>query len=167
MHHIFALTAILVTWKWGDWRNWEKYYPTILYFIIGDLTYNFLVYNKPLWSYESTMFNHTLIDILITFTVFPCVVLLFIPHMPKGLGKQTLYIMTWTALALIIEVLLHAGGWFSYHNGWNLGWSVVHDVIMFMLIWLHYIRPLWVWPMSIIIAFAILAIFNIPFSSMK
>ncbi|KUG02365.1 hypothetical protein ASZ90_020266 [hydrocarbon metagenome] len=43
----------------------------------------------------------------------------------------------------------------------------MHDVIMFMLLWLHYKRPLWVWPISIIIAFAVLALFDMPFSSMK
>lgn len=26
---------------WGNLRNWKRYYPSILYLIIGDLLYNF------------------------------------------------------------------------------------------------------------------------------
>ena len=28
-----SLAALLAAWRWSDWRNWKKYYPTILYSI--------------------------------------------------------------------------------------------------------------------------------------
>jgi hypothetical protein len=30
---LFLFAAI----KWGDWRKWRNYYPTILFFMVGDL----------------------------------------------------------------------------------------------------------------------------------
>lgn len=42
-----AILYILVCLKWGDWRNWRKYYPTILYVIIWDLIFNLLLIITP------------------------------------------------------------------------------------------------------------------------
>lgn len=32
------LFFVLAEIKWGDWRGWKKYYPTIQFFIIKDLS---------------------------------------------------------------------------------------------------------------------------------
>lgn len=49
MYRIMMGAIFIITcWKWGDWKNWKLYYPTIQFLIIGDLKANFLLYNKPL-----------------------------------------------------------------------------------------------------------------------
>lgn len=37
MIQLLACLFILVCYKWGDWRNWKTYYPTILFLIAGTL----------------------------------------------------------------------------------------------------------------------------------
>ena len=76
-HIILTLLTILIAWKWGDWRNWKLYYPTILYFIIGDLTYIILSSHKHLWEYESRILSGDFVEFLIAFVVFPCSCLIF------------------------------------------------------------------------------------------
>lgn len=56
MYRIIIISLFLLAcWKWGNWRNWKEYYPTILYFIIGDLSYKVLFYNKTLWEYRDLL----------------------------------------------------------------------------------------------------------------
>jgi len=37
MNFVYGFLYLFAAWKWGDWKNWREYYPTILFFIIGDL----------------------------------------------------------------------------------------------------------------------------------
>lgn len=167
MEFLTVIIIPFIVWKWGDWKNWNKYYSTILYFIIGDLVYNFLTYNSPLWKYEPSIMNSTLADLLIAVVVFPSTVLLFLPYLPGKLTKQIIHIAKWVAIYSAIEWIYYSLGFISYHNNWNIGWSILFYFIMFSLLWLHYKRPLWVWPISMALAFLTLYIFGIPFGGMR
>jgi hypothetical protein len=50
MHLALAFITLLSVWKWGDWRNWEKYHSTMMYFALGNVLYNFLCANHFLWK---------------------------------------------------------------------------------------------------------------------
>jgi cobalamin synthase len=167
MEFLTALIVFFIAWKWGDWKNWKIYYPTILYFIIANLVSNLLTYNHPLWQYESSLVNRTLSDLLITVVVFPSTVLLFLPYFPNKITSQITYITKWVAVYSAVEWVYYSKGFLSYHNGWNIGWSILLNFIMFPLLWLHYRKPLWTWPISMLLAFLIVIIFGIPFNSMK
>jgi hypothetical protein len=160
---IFAVTA----YKWGDWKHWRDYYPTILFFIVGDFSYNILTYNYPLWSYESPLLKTTFSDMLIAFVFFPSTILLYLPHFPKGLKKQILYVLLWITAYTAIERISFSLGFFSYDHGWNIYWSILFNCFMFPLLMLHHKKPYWVWLASSIIATSVIIYFKVPFSSMK
>jgi len=63
---ILIIMSIFLCWKYGDWKNWKLYYPTILYLIIGDLACNILTARMPLWSYNINWLNNISTDFLIT-----------------------------------------------------------------------------------------------------
>lgn len=65
MYIIFlSLISILICYKLGDWKNWEKYYSTILFFILSSVTCVILTYNHPLWmTYQSTSAALVLFDL--------------------------------------------------------------------------------------------------------
>ena len=142
---IMIVMSFLICYKWGDWRNWENYYSTILFFILGDSIYGLLFRNTLLWTYEFPLLNHTLISLIIGFTVFPATVMVFIPLYPKGLVKQAAYILICTFVYSLGEYIAYKIGAFSYYNGWNLYYSVIFCLIMFPLLYLHYKKPLWAW----------------------
>lgn len=164
---IVSIIISLAAWKLGDWRNWKKYYPTIQFFMIGEFLYDLLCYNYPLWSFESPLLKVTFSEILIAFVFYPSTILIYIPHMPTGRLKTILYVLLWVALYTITEELSYLLGFFSYHNGWNLGLSVLFNIVMFPLLWLHYRKPLWAWALLVIAAAAGLMMFHVPISSMK
>lgn len=160
-----AIILILVCWKWGDLRNWRLYYPTILYFIIGDLTAYILLRNKPLWLYEGRPYNHFFPDLYCAIFIYPWMIILYLKHYPDRLKKQVPYILLFVTMFSAFEYILYLLGLFSYDNKWCLAYSVVFNLLMFPLLRLHFKKPLLVWPISMALAFAILFIFNIPIGS--
>lgn len=171
-HIILSLLSILIAWKWGDWRNWKLYYPTILYMIIGDLTYITLSSNKPLWEYESPIISGDLAEFLIAFIVFPCTCFVFFQlyskvNNSKRIVVYILFFLFCTFVSTSIECLSFSLGFFSYHNGWNMYWSFAFNCMMFPLLLLHYKKPLLVWFPSIILALLVKYYFGLSFSIIK
>lgn len=158
---------LAIAWKWSDWRNWKLYYPTILFFIVTSFSYSLSTYNYPLWEFESPLLKTTGSDFLITIVFFSATILIFLPHYPNGKVKQILYILFWVFTYTLIEMISHMSGFFSYHNGWSIWWSALFNLVMFPSIQLHHKKPPIAWMISVIIAWAGLVYFEIPFSSMK
>lgn len=160
-HISIIIIAILACYKWGDWRHWEKYYSTILFFMMGDFIYLVLFRKTMLWKYNTDILNHTLVNLLVLFTVYPSTIMLFIPHFPKLLFKQITYILLWVASFAVVEYISYRLGCFCYHNNWNLGWSIIFSLIMFPLQYLHYNKPLLAWCFAIIKLVVFITIFKV------
>jgi len=89
---LLPMIWILSAYKWSDWRNWKKYYPTILFFILSDLIYNFIAYNYPLWELTSPKLGVTYSVLIKCFTSWPASTLLYLTHFPlAGKLKKALY----------------------------------------------------------------------------
>jgi len=164
---ILGIIFIIICWKWGNWKNWKSYYPTIQFLIIGDLICNFLLYNNPLWAYGGWIWNHTFADLFEAVVIYPCLVILFLTYYPKLIKKQIIYILLWTAIFTAHEEVAIILGEFFHYDGWNIGWSALLNCGLFIILRLHYKKPLIVWPISMALAFAVLYIFKIPFSIMR
>jgi hypothetical protein len=160
---VFGIISIIVCWKWGNWRKWKEYYPTILYFILGNTIYIILTNMKPLWNFGEIS-KYPICDIVFMLSLYPSSTILFLTLYPKSksINKQALYIIFWDGLFCLLEYLAYLTGGFGYSNGWNIYYSMAFNLFMFTLLRLHYIRPLYVWPISAILAFVILFLFHIP-----
>ncbi|OGO78643.1 MAG: hypothetical protein A2Y23_10100 [Clostridiales bacterium GWB2_37_7] len=158
---LVGVAWIILTYKIGDWRNWKLYYPTILFFWCGDLIYNVVFYEKPLWVFENPIFTHHLTDLISIFIVFTCTVLIYIPHYPKTFKKQLLYLGFWVLLYSSIEWIFHVLGGISYRNGWDIGLSVVHNTYQFALLRIHHDRPILAWILALIILSIVMAVFDV------
>jgi hypothetical protein len=167
-HVSVVIIALLICYKWGDWRHWEKYYSTILFFMIGDFIYLVLFRKTMLWTYNTDILNHTLVNLLVLFTVYPATILLFIPYFPKHkhIVKKAGYILLWVALFGTAEYVSHSLGFFNYHNGWNCGWSIIFSAIMFPLQYLHYHKPLLAWGLALVKLVTFISIFNVDIMSL-
>lgn len=160
---ILFIIVLLILMKSGHWRNWKSYYPTILLMMVGDLAFNFITYNHPLWHYKSTMLpSHTILDLLHVVLSFPCVVMLFLGYMPNGLWKRAIYIGLVSAVYAFIEYVMYIAGKFEYHNGWNTLYSFFFDIGLFSIVMIHYKRPLIAWLCILVIVPLFLLIVQFP-----
>lgn len=161
----YGILSVFICWKWGNWRAWREYYPTILFLIVGDLVYLFLTQSRPLWSDEGFLRDYPFLEITTIVLLYPSTVILYFTFYPQsGLKwKQAAYILLWVAIYSAIELISHVTGKFSYDNGWNIYYSVIFNILMFPLLRLHYKKPLLAWPICIILAYATMFLFKIPF----
>lgn len=173
MHIILGILFVLAAWRWGDWENWRRYYSTIVFIILIDLFQNLLTYNYPLWtinpSFDRAILpNHTVISLFIMFVVYPAKVLIFLGNYPNRRGKQILYILVFVISFSIFEsIVLLSLDLISYHNDWNVWWSVLLNFVMYPTIIVHHKRPIWAWIICTVFAIFIVYVFDIPIANMK
>lgn len=167
-HIILVVIGILACLKWGDWRNWRLYYPTIIFCLFGDLLYNLLTYNNPLWIYNSSRLNHTLTDILTSLVFFPCILLVYLRNVAHNtLLNQILHTLLGILIFSVAEYISLKLGAFSYANGWNLFYSIVFNCIMFPILNIHHKKPLIGITLSAIIVFLIIWNFKLPIMQLR
>jgi hypothetical protein len=114
------------------------------------------------WKYKDPLLDHTLAEFFTVAIVFSSVTLLFLDHYPKSFFKQAVYIAMWVAIFTGIGYIFHLLGSIVYYNKWNVGWSAVHNTYQFILLRLHYKKPLFAWIGAFIVLIAIMTIFSIP-----
>ncbi|WP_332692159.1 CBO0543 family protein [Halalkalibacter lacteus] len=163
MHVLTAIISILAVIGWGDWRNWQKYHTTLLFFALGNLVYNFLTANYFLWRMHSDFItNHTLTEMLYTFIIFPATGILFLGNAPEGFTKQTLHMLRWIAIYAVWEYIYTLTGHIEYQYGWTLGWSIVALFFMFPLLKLHVKHPLLTYVFFALVSVGFLWWFDVP-----
>lgn len=163
MHVGLTLFVIFAVWRWGDWRNWQKYHTVMLYFALGNLAYNFLTANHFLWRLEADFIsNHTLTEMLYTFVVFPGTALLFICNYPDTKRKVWMHYLYWIIIYVGIEWVMTTTGHIKYQFGWGLVWSAAFDCLMFPMLRLYYRKPLLSYIISVPLALFFILYFDIP-----
>ena len=166
---LIVVVYILFAIRFVDWKQWMDYYPTIQYFIVFNLLYNFLYYNHTLWAYKAVSvnwLNHTIIEVTFTFFILPVIIMVYLKYFPTG-KKKFLYVGVWISFFSFLEYIFFKKGLFIYDNGWGLGWSIVFNAIIFTLLRLHYKRPLLALGLSIPIISLLMIIFHPSFAELK
>lgn len=155
MHFFHTLLFLLAAMRWGDWRNWQRYYPSILFFIGGDLLKNALLHDHRMWVYQETifgkkiLFGHLVINLLVMALVYPSTILIYLGKFPLGKVKRIFWIFFWVLIYMIIESINLHFDLINHYHGWNIWWSFIFDIVMFAVLWVHYNKPLWAWAFSI------------------
>ncbi|WP_071393340.1 CBO0543 family protein [Bacillus tuaregi] len=168
MYLLINALYVIAGYLWGDWRNWKTYYPTILFLILGDFLYNFLLYQKSMWLFHDLILpNHTLITLLAMVVTYSVTVLIYLGRFPESWIKRSIWFVLWSGIYLAAEYFNYRLGFITYHNGWNFWWSVIFTGIIFMILPLHHKRPPVAWLLSIIIVISLLTIFGVKMSDFK
>lgn len=160
---IISICPFLISaYRWGDWKNWKKYYPSMLFFGMGDLIYVTVFHDKLLWNFPTNFLVPSLDELLLIFAIFFPTTLLILSNYPKKLCKQIVYIGAWIGLYMFIEVVDLKLGIIEYSNDWNLWWSLLHNTIQFPLIVLHHRKPVLAWIIALTFLVIMMCIFNVP-----
>jgi hypothetical protein len=174
MQIIYPIVFFLIALKFGKWKNWKQYYPTLLFMVIGNLLYSYLFKDYPLWRFEHTFEKVVLptrmsIDLLKTFSSFPILAFIYLSLLPEeGIFLTYVkHVFTWTVLFCVIEIISKRLGMITYHHGWSMWWSLGFDFSMFTLLTIHYKRPILAWILSAIFILFLWNIFDIQFELLE
>lgn len=164
LHLITVAIFVFITYKWGDYKNWQSYYSTILFFSAGDLMYNFLFNNKILWQWKSPFLSDITIELLWMMVLFPCIILLYLPYFKhkKKLKATLFYILAWIVVFSALEWFFYYFNYIKYYNGWNFNYSVIFYSLMFPLLTLHHFKPLAAIILASVWAAATILFFHVP-----
>lgn len=164
MHLVIALLTILASLKWGDWKKWREYHPSMFFIATGGLLYEYIVKENTLWKFHPDfLYGHEMTVIVYALITMPVSIFVFLQHFPKGWKKRLKYIVMWSAIYIAVEWILFLSGRISYQNGWVFWYSFLFDLMMFSIIALHHRKPVLAYVLSIpIIAFFII-VFRVPF----
>lgn len=174
MHFVFNALFLLAGIKWGDWRNWKEYYPTILFLIGGDLLKNALLKGHLMWEYQEVYFGeniligHLAIDLMIMAIVYPSTILIYLGHFPRTLLKQILWVALWVCIYSGVEFInLRYLNLIDHHRGWSMEWSIIFNVIMFVMLRIHFKKPLLAWGLSLVWLLFLWNWFDVPKDLLK
>lgn len=168
----FLVSFLYSAWRWGDWKNWQKYYPTVLFTMVINLAISFITYHHVLWKYnaDALVTTQTVVEIINVFFLLPAATFIYLSRFPNSSSfmYQGSYIALWVVLFGSIEFIAHyIIGSISYDNGWAWPISVFFDVAMFSILRIHYLRPAFAWFITILLSIIILSVFNFSSAEIK
>jgi hypothetical protein len=166
---LYSILWIAAAIKLGD-RNWLKYYPTMLYAALGNALYELICYKYQLWQMEPNGLPVAMVPILLlTLIGMPLSTWIFLSKYPfkKRFIFKILYLGIFVLLFVLLEYFSIKIGAISYHHHWNLLWSTIFCIIMFIMLRIHFERPLLALLLSTAIALTLCMIFNVNFEIMK
>ncbi|WP_270179754.1 CBO0543 family protein [Alkalihalobacillus sp. CinArs1] len=158
---LVALVFLFAILK-GDWKNWESYYPSMLYISLASFLYEFISHSHfHLWElHKDHFFNLMNVHFVHNLIINPLVAFVFLSHYPSGIKKQVLYTLKWIVIFGLIEWIGTKMDVISYHNGWHFGWSILFVMVMFPMVRLHHIHKLAALVLSCLMTFLYLLTFN-------
>jgi UDP-N-acetylmuramyl pentapeptide phosphotransferase/UDP-N-acetylglucosamine-1-phosphate transferase len=162
---VITLFYLFVAWKYGDWKNKKKIYPSILFYICISFSISYITHDFLLWEYKNPFLkSHKLTDIFLTLITFPSMVFIYFSFFPfkSSFFKQSLFILGSIFVLSFIEGIFHLLNMIDYSNGWNFGWSIIVWCFLFISLRIHYSKPFFAWLIAIACTVFLILYFDIP-----
>jgi hypothetical protein len=167
---VWLLTIIIALFFLGDWKNLNKYYPTMLFVMVVNLSSSLLTYHHVLWDFTSDYLvkTSTVVEMLNSYIALPSTAFIFLSNYPSSRNNlQYAYIALWVLIYSMVELIDFIVGGISYQNGWSWQISTLFDFALFSFTRIHYLRPLWAWALTFLLGAIILILFNFGSAEMK
>ena len=140
--HLFLMVLVLVlNIKGKTWRDIPKYYKSLGYAAVINAIYYKLCKRHLVWEFTPNHFNWRLLRIIHIFIMTPLLVLLFLSKCPKTGFTQLGYLLKWVFFSSIVEYTAHKQRMIQYKHGWNIFWSGVLYLMMYVYSSLFSKRP--------------------------
>ncbi len=138
-----ALMLLVVGLNVGGktWRDIPKHYKTLCYVMIVHTLYYKLCKRHLVWDFTPLNFNWTILRTIHILIVTPLLVLLFLSKLPNTLYKRMCYLVKWVIYSSGVEYISHKQKLIQYRHGWNIFWSGLLYLMMYVYSFLFTKRP--------------------------
>ncbi|WP_257351036.1 CBO0543 family protein [Pseudalkalibacillus decolorationis] len=163
MHILLSILVVIASIYLGDWKNWKRYYPTMLFIALSNLLYKlFALTYFHLWE---ALPNFLLLDklsvyFLHVFIINPFSAFLFLSNYPKTKGAQVFHTAKWILIYLVLEWIAVHNGSINHYKDWNMGWSALFVIVMFLLLRIHFLYPFRALVLSLFLTLFYLIVFD-------
>ncbi|KPV43811.1 CBO0543 family protein [Alicyclobacillus ferrooxydans] len=160
---LFSLLFLVVLLLTRSYRCVEQYYSTILYISLMSVFYTLICTNYGLWTFRVWwIFTNQAVALLEAVILFPSTTALFLRYLPRHSRFTMLYFILFVALYIVMEYIMIQLGEIRYTQGWNLGWSTVVDVLMFLFMLLHERSKRLTWILTVVVVAFFIRWFDVP-----
>lgn len=168
---IYSFVWLFILFKWGNLKNWSKYYPTYLFFLLGDFIYLYFLSDiYPMWKYTPQGIDKEIglvnahVSLSIMLIKYPATTAVYLSKFPdKGKMKKVLYITFWVLIYFVNELIDTKTHLISYYHGWSIYWSILFNFVMFTILRIHYRKPLAAWIFSVAVILFLWFKFDVPY----
>jgi hypothetical protein len=141
-HIILVLGIIFLSICSRSTRDIPKYYKNMLYASTFNAVYYFLCKRHLVWEFVPSGIHWLVIRLIHICIVTPLLVLTFLSGMPNSSWNQFKHYLKWVVIATCIEYLVHKKNLILYAHGWNVFWSSILYIKMFLYSHLFTKRPI-------------------------
>ncbi|WP_312029613.1 CBO0543 family protein [Paenibacillus sedimenti] len=107
--------------------------------------------------------------LLLTLIGMPLSTWIYLSHYPteRPILQKLRYILLFTALFVVLEYISVRLDAITYHNRWNLFYSLLFDIVMFLVLRIHFRNPLLGIAISAAYVGVLIVCFNVSLEHMK
>ncbi|WP_338448334.1 CBO0543 family protein [Niallia oryzisoli] len=113
------------------------------------------------------MFGHLVINFLVMAVNYPSTILIYLGKFPNEKSKQIYWILFLVFIYIIMEAINLQYDLIHHFHGWTIWWSLIFDLVMFVILWVHHYKPLLAWAYSITWLIILWNIFDLSHNLLK
>ncbi|RXI96270.1 hypothetical protein DS745_21280 [Anaerobacillus alkaliphilus] len=163
-HIIMLLVLIMINGRYKTWRRLPENLPTLIYVAFINLIYYFVSQKKKVWEFRSNDLSLKKVRFIQSFLATPLITLLYLSGVPYSLGKsKVMHFLLYTGVSTFFEWLANKKlKMISFYNGWNIQWSLLIYIQLFLFAHLYKKYPMIIWLMTILSIDQYVRLFSIP-----
>jgi len=168
MQTSFVVFFIIVSLLFGAWKRLNEFYPTLLFWIIGDLLYASLLHDFRVWEFQPVWIDHfilpthTIIATAISFLIYPSVIVVYLGRFPENIVRRICWVVFWALIFEGIELIAYLNESIIHQYGWTLAYSFLFNIVTFSLPAIHKWKPWAAWVLACISVLLLWIIFDPP-----
>ncbi|MDQ0253035.1 hypothetical protein J2S74_000407 [Evansella vedderi] len=161
-HFSVIFLLIYLNHKSKNWSKVRKHWRVMVYVSLVNTIYYVLCHRKLVWDFRDDYFSVKFIRLINVIFIAPLIILLFLSRMPSK--HQFNYIVRWATGSSIVEWVALKLKMLTYRYGWNLFWTWVLYIKMYLYSFLYSRKPSLVWILTVTSIYMFGTVFKIPFA---
>ncbi len=140
-HIVLMVSIILLSFFTNSIRDIPKYYKNMFYVSSFNLIYYLLCRRHLVWAFVPNGIHWTVIRLIHVLIITPLIALIYLSKMPGEFFRQIIYLIRWVLIASVVEYFAHKKKLIRFAHGWNVFWSSLLYIKMFVYSYLFSKRP--------------------------
>jgi hypothetical protein len=130
---ILFFLSWIVFFLFADRSRFREFFGAVMFTVFLGLFTDLIMVHYNLWSYSGLPHPLYVIPLSLDLGIYPVVCFIFLQWLPKKWGRIFRRSIYCSIAAILLEWMTLFTGHMVHHMWWNLGWSFVSDICIFLM----------------------------------